>query len=167
MAANNNFFKFSSSQLSKLKTQHTTCGYDKILSTYLTYPPPGHQPKASTPAGCGTFNSAYNTALNINSCFNIYEINQTCPTPLDVMSDDYFTQPDGSKTNYFNRDDVKAALHAPASSTWMECSNNAVFVGGGGSGGPEGEGDLSADPIQAVLPKVIEATNRVLIINGE
>jgi carboxypeptidase D len=39
-------------------------------------------------------------------------------------------------------------------------------VGPNGSG-PEGEGDLSADSIQKVLPQVIEATNRVLIANGD
>lgn len=33
--------------------------------------------------------------------------------------------------------------------------------------GPEEEGDTSADPIQHVLPQVIEATNRVLIGNGD
>jgi hypothetical protein len=33
--------------------------------------------------------------------------------------------------------------------------------------GPEGEGDTSPDPIQSVLPRVIGATNRVLISNGD
>jgi carboxypeptidase D len=33
-------------------------------------------------------------------------------------------------------------------------------------GGPEDENDESADPIQFVLPRVIEATNRVLVANG-
>ena len=36
-----------------------------------------------------------------------------------------------------------------------------------GDGGPYGNGDSSIDPIQGVLPKVIEATNRVLIANGD
>jgi carboxypeptidase D len=66
---------------------------------------------------------------------------------------------------YFNRADVKKALHAPSSSQWVECSNGAVFTGG--SRGPEQEGDLSIDPIQHVLPQVIEATNRVLVANGD
>lgn len=35
------------------------------------------------------------------------------------------------------------------------------------AGGPYGNGDTSLDPIQYVLPKVIEATNRVLIANGD
>ena len=46
---------------------------------------------------------------------------------------------------------------------WSECAG-PVFVG---SGGPQDEGDLSADPIQKVLPRVIEATNRVLVANGD
>jgi carboxypeptidase D len=33
--------------------------------------------------------------------------------------------------------------------------------------GPYGNGDRSLDPIQSVLPQVIEATNRVLIANGD
>jgi carboxypeptidase D len=56
-------------------------------------------------------------------------------------------------------------MHAPQNITWAECSG-PVFIGEGGFGGPESAGDLSADPIQHVLPQVIEATNRVLIGNG-
>lgn len=57
-------------------------------------------------------------------------------------------------------------MHAPMEIDWSECSG-PVFIGGDdGKGGPEQEGDLSADPIQSVLPRVIEATNRVLIANG-
>jgi carboxypeptidase D len=59
---------------------------------------------------------------------------------------------------------VKKAMHAPESVGWAECKG-PVFLGG--DGGPESEGDLSADPIQKVLPQVIEATNRVLVSNGD
>jgi carboxypeptidase D len=55
-------------------------------------------------------------------------------------------------------------MHAPEHESWAECKG-PVFLGG--SGGPESEGDLSADPIQKVLPQVIEATNRVLVSNGD
>lgn len=64
---------------------------------------------------------------------------------------------------YFDRADVKAAMHAPTDVDWEECSG-PVFVG---RGGPYGNGDTSADPIQSVLPKVIEATQRVLVSNGQ
>jgi carboxypeptidase D len=46
------------------------------------------------------------------------------------------------------------------------CSRKKIYSGPKGQG-PEGEGDLSADPIDAVLPQIIEATNRVVISNGE
>ena len=66
-------------------------------------------------------------------------------------------------STYFNRSDVKAAIHAPQDVEWAECKG-PVFIG---DGGPQGEGDLSADPIQAVLPQVIDATQRVLVSNGD
>lgn len=59
---------------------------------------------------------------------------------------------------------MKLAIHAPLNVTWGEC-NGSPFVGD--DTGPEGEGDMSADPIQHVLPQVIEATSRVLVSNGD
>lgn len=62
------------------------------------------------------------------------------------------------QTPYFNCPDVKKALHAPLNVTWSEC-NNTVFLGkvhNGVGAGPEGYNDRSADPIQHVLPQVIE-----------
>ena len=50
--------------------------------------------------------------------------------------------------------------------TWGICTFEEIFLGGDGNG-PQGGGDLSAGPIQKVLPKVIEATNRVLISNDD
>lgn len=66
---------------------------------------------------------------------------------------------------YFDRSDVKAAIHAPQDVDWIKCSPDPVYVGG--DAGPEWQGDLSADPIQNVLPQVIDATNRVLVSNGD
>ena len=60
---------------------------------------------------------------------------------------------------------MKKAIHAPDDINWAECSNDPVFSGG--LAGPQSEGDISPDPIQNVLPKVIEHTNRVLIGNGD
>jgi len=62
---------------------------------------------------------------------------------------------------------VKAAMHAPQNINWTECSNSPVFTGAAAGTGPESEGDTSPDPIQHVLPQVIEATNRVLVSNGD
>jgi carboxypeptidase D len=41
---NNNVMGFNESFLSHLEAQHQSCGYADIISTYLTYPPPGNQP---------------------------------------------------------------------------------------------------------------------------
>jgi len=54
-------------------------------------------------------------------------------------------------------------MHAPMDVEWLEWKG-PVFVG---AGGPEDAGDTSPDPIQHVLLKVIEATNRVLVSNAD
>ena len=58
---------------------------------------------------------------------------------------------------------MKKAMHAPMDVQWGECSG-PVFKG---EGGIYGFGDDSLDPAQSVLPQVIEATNRVLVANGD
>ena len=107
-------------------------------------------------------------ALANNPCFDIYKVNQQWPLLWDVLSfpTQLFYTPESAST-YFSRSDVKAAIHAPAYVDWAECAVNPVFIGGVEEdgyydGGPEGEGDLSTDSNQHVLPQVIEATNRVL-----
>lgn len=156
-----------------------SCGYADFRDKYLTYPPPGVQPpvffNGTSEADCDVFTMIDNAALAVNPCFNIYEINQQCPLLWDVIG--FPTQlvytPDGADV-YFNRSDVKKAIHAPEYVDWAECAAQAVFIGGNSvadgayyDGGPQGEGDLSADPIQKVLPYVIEKTNRVLVSNGD
>jgi len=143
--------------MSQIESTHESCGYADFISEFLTFPASGLQPPVSTSSQCDVFNTVANQAQAVNSCFNIYEVNQTCPTPVDPMA---------GNSPYFNRKDVKTALHAPANVQWTECSNSAVFKGPSNSG-PEREGDLSPDPIQHVLPQVIEATNRVLVANGD
>lgn len=68
--------------------------------------------------------------------------NQMCPIAWDVLgfptSAAYL--PEGTQL-YFNRTDVKKAIHAPENVDWAECTSIDVFVGG--DAGPQGEGDLS------------------------
>lgn len=56
---------------------------------------------------------------------------------------------------YFDRQDVKKALHAPLNVTWSECSNRRVF--------PHGDGSL---PSFTVLPNVIEKSERTVVVHG-
>lgn len=67
----------------------------------------------------------------------------------------------GSFTNvqspiYFDREDVKKAIHAPVNQTWLECSDINVFP----------NGDASLPPTFTVLPGVIEKSDRSVIIHG-
>lgn len=57
---------------------------------------------------------------------------------------------------YFDRADVKAAIHAPANVDWTLCSNVNVFP----------HGDASLPPALTVLPNVIEKSNRTVIVHG-
>ena len=57
---------------------------------------------------------------------------------------------------YFDREDVKKAIHVPVNQTWTECSDTDVFP----------NGDASLPPVFTVLPEVIEKSNRSVIIHG-
>lgn len=56
---------------------------------------------------------------------------------------------------YFDRPDVKQAIHVPDVS-WTECSNVDVF--------PHGDGSLPS--ALSVLPNVIEKSQRSVIVHG-
>lgn len=192
--SNNNVMGYNATFLSHIEEMHQTCGYADYIDTYLTYPPPGHQPavffNSSSPENstCGLWEMLDAAAFAINPCFNVYAVNDACPLLWDVLGHrtqfDYI--PDGAKV-YPNRTDVKKAMHAP-DVDWYLDQHYSVIIAGGGSGknllgittnqtlanyiqqllgGPEMAGDTSPDPIQSVLPHVIEATNRVLISNGD
>ncbi|KAJ6088916.1 hypothetical protein N7499_004167 [Penicillium canescens] len=160
---NANLFNFNESFMAELEKKHKSCGYEDFIDKYLTFPPPETQPPMffnyTTDADCDLFDLVYYEVFHNNPCFDLYEINLMCPLLWDVIG-----FPAAGSTVYFDRADVKAALHAP-NVTWAECSAEAVFVDG--NAGPEQEGDISANPIEHVLPQVIEATNRVLIANGD
>ncbi|KAJ6092671.1 hypothetical protein N7486_007960 [Penicillium sp. IBT 16267x] len=165
---NANLFGFNDTFMAELDRLHKECGYADFIDKYLTFPPPEHQPPKyfnyTADAACDVFDLIYEEAFAINPCFDLYEIPTMCPLLWDVLAfpGSLGYLPEGAEV-YFDRADVKKALHAP-NITWSECSNEPVFVGG--NAGPEQEGDISANPIEKVLPQVIEATNRVLIGNG-
>ena len=175
---NQALLQFNASFLETLETLDKSCGFADYREKYFAFPPSGVQPPIffnyTSEADCDVFTLIDNAALENNPCFDIYEVNQQCPLLWDVLA--FPTQlvysPEGAGATYFNRSDVKAAIHAPAYVDWAECAVDPVFIGGKEvdgyyDGGPEAEGDLSADPIQHVLPQVIEGTNRVLVSNGD
>ncbi|KIW85389.1 hypothetical protein Z517_00779 [Fonsecaea pedrosoi CBS 271.37] len=164
---NNNIMGFNSTFVDLLAQRDQSCGYSQYREDFLQFPPNGTQPplylNSTADPDCDLWDLVYDSAYSVNPCFNVYEPNLQCPLlsdPLGFPSDLIYSYP--GLPPYFNRTDVKKALHVPVDSDWALCTG-PVFVG---EGGPQDLGDLSLDPIQAVLPRVIEATNRVLVSNG-
>lgn len=145
-----------------------SCGYKDFRDKYLTFPPPGVQPPEyfsfENDSTCDIWNDAIYAGWAANPCFNFYHITDQCPLssdPLGFPTSLRVATP--GLPPYFDRADVKKAMHAPSIS-WTICSVNPVFVG---QPGPEElEFDESPDPIQGVLPIVIDHTKRVLVSNA-
>ncbi|KAN0089186.1 alpha/beta-hydrolase [Hyaloscypha variabilis] len=161
--ANNNMIGINASLLSELKELDESCGFAEFREKYYKFPAAGVQPIApniDSGSTCDINTAATNAALRINPCFNSYELVTQCPMPSDPLgfpTDLAYSYP-GLTPLYFDRADVKAAMHAPTSIDWQECSGGPVFYN---------NEDNSLDPIQQVLPQVIEGTNRVLVSNAD
>lgn len=135
-----------------------SCGYNDYLNKYLTFPPPGKLPtpsKTGADDGCALWNDITNAVFYTNPCFDIYQVATTCPLLWDVLgfpgSFDYL--PTGEQI-YFNRTAVQKAINAPIQE-WAECSNGVLDT------------DTSAQSSYTVLPRVIDALDRTLIVHGD
>jgi carboxypeptidase D len=148
------------------------CNYSTYLDTYFQFPPPsGAFPLLPAPSyannySCDMFDNFYSAELEVNPCFNIYHITETCPHPFSqlgiINTGDY--QPAGAQV-YFNRTDVQEALHAVVGTNWMQCTDRNVFGNGNDSSFAS---DTSVGPANnGVLQRVIEFTNNTLIGSGD
>lgn len=158
--------------LERARERQDACNYTSYMDTYFKFPPPkGPFPVLTDPYSlendaCDQFDNFYSALLEVNPCFNIYHVSDTCPHPYSVLGivnvGDY--SPPGAVI-YFNRTDVKEALHAPLDSNWQQCTDVNVF--GDGNATSEAS-DTSAPPAaNGVLQNVIEHTNNVLIGSGD
>ncbi|KAL5459549.1 hypothetical protein PMIN06_002697 [Paraphaeosphaeria minitans] len=165
-----NLINLNETFLNQVREVQDHCNYSSYLDTYFTFPPPQESfpvlegPTRHNNYSCDQFDNLYGAILEVNPCFNIYHITETCPHPFGqlgiVNEGDY--QPPGAKI-YFNRTDVKEALHAPIESNWQQCTDVNVF----GNGTDRGS-DTSAGPaIDGTLQRVIEFTNNTLIGSGD
>ncbi|KAI0009938.1 Alpha/Beta hydrolase protein [Xylariaceae sp. FL0662B] len=142
---------------------HDTCGFADYHATYLTYPPPGPQPAdyaAGVSRECqGLWGAVLEEAQSINPCFDVYQVATTCPLLWDVLGfpGSLTYLPEGAEV-YFDRADVKRAIHADEGTKWLQCADEPVFAGG--------NGDTSDPSTWRVLPHVIEATGNVIIGHG-
>ncbi|CDO76356.1 hypothetical protein BN946_scf185011.g20 [Trametes cinnabarina] len=127
---------------------------------HVTYPPKGLLPlpgrSVEADPGCDVWDEIFNAALSVNPAFNVYRIFDTWPILWDVLGFPG-SFPQAQSPIYFDREDVKRAIHAPPNVTWAECSDIDVFVRGG---------DRSLPPAFTVLPNVIEKSERAVIVHG-
>ncbi|KAJ4367869.1 hypothetical protein N0V86_009708 [Didymella sp. IMI 355093] len=167
-----NFLYLNQTFLDEARERQDACNYSSYLDTYFKFPPPeGPFPALTDPystetGACDQFDNFYSAILEVNPCFNIYHISETCPHPYSqlgiVNQGDY--SPPGAQI-YFNRTDVKEALHAPVDSNWMQCTDINVFGNGNASSNAQ---DASPAPAtNGVLQRVIEHTNNTIIGSGD
>jgi len=158
-------FPFNDTFRADIKAREKKCGYADWMAKYLVYPPKGHIPmplpgtdkKGRTRDECwNLYWDIFDAIMLINPCFDIYQVATTCPLLWDVLgfpgSLPYL--PEGASI-YFDREDVKRAIHAPVDKTWEECSSIDVFVNGK---------DHSLPPtLNGVLSNVIDKTKNVIV----
>ncbi|KAI0402507.1 Alpha/Beta hydrolase protein [Xylaria palmicola] len=158
-----NLMPFNDSFSQHIHELHDSCGFAAYQDKYLTYPPPGPQPSNYTETVseecAGLWELVLDNVLSINPCFDVYQVATTCPLLWDVLGfpGSITYSPAGAGPLYFDREDVKRAIHANVSATWEECASNAVFVN---------NTDNSDPSTWRVLPHVIEATNNVIVGHG-
>lgn len=113
-------FYFNSTFMSQITERQNQCNYSSYLEQYFTFPPPTGpfpvlpDPYASENYTCDLFDTIYSAALEINPCFNIYHITDTCPfvySHLGIVNTGDYNPP--GAVNYFNRSDVQAVSLNP------------------------------------------------------
>ncbi|KAG1817717.1 Alpha/Beta hydrolase protein [Suillus subaureus] len=143
--------------MNHLEKKAATCNYTGYMDKHVTYPPAGLLPLPGDSVyfaeGCNIWDDIYNNALIINPAFNIYHIWDTYPTVWDVLG---LLSREQESPIYFNRMNVKVAIHAPVDTEWSECSSIHVFP----------NRDSSLRPAFSVLPNVIEKNQRTVIVHG-
>ncbi|KAG8806089.1 hypothetical protein FRC17_005184 [Serendipita sp. 399] len=154
-----NVFAFNQTFMKELDKINKKCGYANYMDKYLKYPPrgklplPGHSTQFDP--GCDVWTLIFEAALIINPAFNVYRIFDVYPVLWDVLGFPG-SFPNVQSPIYFDRPEVKAALHASPNKTWEECTSIDVFP----------NGDNSLPPAFTVLPSVIEKSDRSVIIHG-
>ncbi|KAF8505431.1 Alpha/Beta hydrolase protein [Russula emetica] len=152
-------FAFNQTFLAHLDSVAARCNYSNYMEKYLRYPPEGPLPlPGALPNGdpdCDIWDEILTAAQLLNPAFDVYHIFDTWPIMSDVLYPIPNPPPPDSPV-YFNRADVKAAIHAPIDVDWTLCANTDVFP----------NGDASLPSAFTVLPNVIEKSNRSVIAHG-
>ena len=77
---------------------------------------------------------------------------------LGIVNDGDYEPPGGEV--YFDREDVKAAINAPAGFKWEQCSSEPVFAG------PRQRDQSPGPALDGTLTNVIDKTNNTIVGSG-
>ena len=171
----NNILNLNQTTIEAFERSHKECGYEAFLDKYLTYPAEQRlMPRVNDSmfdgnesyiSPCDILTRVDDAASLMNPCYNIYRITDQCPPTVSRFSASGPNDPE-AKLIYFNRSDVKTALHASQESNWQSCANASVFLPTANND-TGSAADMSVPPAQnGVLQKVIERTGRVIIGSG-
>ncbi|KAH9061992.1 alpha/beta-hydrolase [Lactarius vividus] len=156
-----NVFAFNQTFLAQLDSIATTCNYSDYMTKHVTYPPHGPLPlpggSPDIDPACDVWYAIFNAALLVNPAFNVYHIFDTSIL-WDVLGFPGSFPEAQTIPVYFDRADVKAAIHAPQTTNWEVCTFDGpdVFP----------DDDASLPPAFTVLPNVIEKSKRSVIVHG-
>jgi carboxypeptidase D len=152
-------FNLNKTFMADLQKRNDECGYTDYFNKYLTFPPvPGSLPepnKTNSDEGCAIWEDVINAVMLTNPCFDVYQVATTCPLLWDVLGfpGSFGYLPPG-ETVYFNRTEVQKAINAPMQE-WDECANGVL------------DNDDSPEVTWGVLPRVIDALDRTVVVHGD
>ncbi|CAJ2504037.1 Uu.00g114310.m01.CDS01 [Anthostomella pinea] len=177
----NIFLGLNDTFMDTIRYASRACGSDDYQNTHLVFP--GNKtasrdlPSVGTyeyhgvERACGGLTHDIITALTaLNPCFDITHISNYCPflySPIGVPTfiESLVDESEGLGRRaaaysgpYLNRDDVKAALHAPPHKVWVECDQTGVSLYGNTITGRQ--------PVREKLPRLIERSRRTIIVHG-
>ncbi|KAK7887936.1 hypothetical protein LTR67_009330 [Exophiala xenobiotica] len=175
--ANKNLFPFDDDTIALMNNISETCGFKDMMKQSETFPPIGAiavpeilevmQGGTSSSylnnSDCNLFDQIVELATEMNPCFDVYYIGQSCEYPGDIIGDPYHQNAAGSPAIYFNRPDVKKAIHAPVSFDWSMCSQGAFKTN---SLGQQYDSSPPSAANNGPLKTVIERTNNAIIGHG-
>ncbi|KAI0751798.1 alpha/beta-hydrolase [Daedaleopsis nitida] len=156
-------FSLPRKAMKELSDTAEKCGYTGYLDEWVTYPPkgllplPGDRTQVDENSECDVWTKIRDNARLVNPGFNIYRIFDNWPFLWDVLGLPTDQDTPLQSPIYFDRKDVKQAIHAPIDTEWAMCSNINVFPHGG---------DASLPPAFTVLPDVIAKNKRTVIVHG-
>lgn len=159
--------------LAHVREMNALCGYEDFMAAGLQFPPNGPLPpppavnaNGNVTEGCYFYDDIYRAAVALNPCFDIYNVAQMCPIPWDILdppASSHDESPSGSQmpasAAYFQRADVKTAIHAPVDIEWMLCTDRPVIANWTDMALPSA---LTGGPLQ----RIVEATGNVIVAHG-